>query len=141
MNTGGCAQCGGKLSIPKAKKTVRTKPKLWNCIVETIKKTNHYGVKDVWNARRSQLAVRIYKQMGGGYVGDKEKGNTLDIWTKQQWNYIDGDKQGRYLPKSVRDKLTKTQKKKENKLKKGKRGEKVPYTPEVKKLMRQKHIY
>lgn len=122
-------------------KTVRTKPELWNCIVGTIKDTNHYGEKGKWNGRRSQLAVRVYKQLGGGYVGKKKTDNPLTKWTKEDWNYIDKDKGGRYLPKTVRDSLTDKEKKQENKLKKGKRGVRVPYSSKVNTLMKSKKIY
>jgi len=127
--------------MPKVQKTVRTNPELWSCIIDTIKNTEHYGEKGKWNARRSQLAVRVYKQLGGGYVGKKKTDNLLTKWTKEDWNYINKDKGGRYLPKSVRDSLTDKEKKKENKLKKGKRGVRVPYSSKVNTLMKSKKIY
>lgn len=129
------------MSSSKVKKTIRTKPELWKCLVDTIKDTNHYGIKGKWNARRSQLAVRLYKQMGGGYIGKKNPKNLLTKWTKEDWNYINKDKKGRYLPKKVRDSLSDKEKKKENKLKRGNKGKRVPYGSKVQSLMKSKKIY
>ncbi len=122
-------------------KTIRTDEKLWNQIKKQIKNSNYGGEKGKWNARRSQLAVKIYKDMGGGYIGKKNPNNKLTKWTNEDWNYIDGDKKGRYLPKKVRDVLTEKQKLKENKLKRNKKGRNIPYTRETKKIMRKKNIF
>ena len=67
------------------------------------------------SARAMQLAVKIYKKMGGRYSGKKSGGNKLSKWSKQKWDYVSkkdrnkkGSKKskGRYLPQSVRDRLS-----------------------------------
>tara|TARA_Y100000592_G_C5459648_1_gene313271 strand:+ start:144 stop:527 length:384 start_codon:yes stop_codon:yes gene_type:complete len=69
------------------------------------------------SARAMQLAVKYYKASGGRYSGKKTSKNKLSKWSKQDWGYVTkGDakkpksKRGRYLPKAVRDSLTKSQK-------------------------------
>jgi len=102
----------------------KTKPKLWQRIVSSVKRGNKGGRKNEWSARKSQLAVQRYKKAGGGYKGKKSSKNSLSKWTKQDWGYItksDADKprkkKGRYLPKKVRESLTPSQKAYENRKK------------------------
>lgn len=121
--------------------TIRTNEKLWTMIKEKIKDSNYYGIKGKWNARRSQLAVRLYKELGGKYIGKKNPNNKLTKWTKEQWGYVNDNKKGRYLPKKVRSVMTKKQKEKENKLKGNKKGQKVKYSQSVKKIMKDKKIF
>jgi len=92
-------------------------PKLWKKIKEKWHKGGKGGKAGQWNARKAQLAVKEYKEKGGEYIGKKKKDNSLSVWTKEDWGYIDGDKKGRYLPKNVRLNLTPAEKKLENKLK------------------------
>ena len=65
---------------------------------------------------RAQLAVQEYKRLGGKYIGSKVRSskNSLVKWTKEDWGYIDGKPGNRYLPKSVRDKLTPSEKRTTN---------------------------
>ena len=117
----------------------RTKPELWERIKNKWLNGNKAGIAGKWNARKAQLATIEYKQKGGGYIGPK-KNNSLTKWTNEEWGYIKGSS-GRYLPKSVRDKLTERQKAKENRIKGNKKGRNIPYTRETKKLMKQEDIF
>jgi hypothetical protein len=97
--------------------TKRTKPKLWSSIVSRVKRGSKGGKKGIWSARKSQLAVQLYKKAGGGYRGRKSSSNSLTKWSKQDWGYVSKRdakkpraKRGRYLPKKVRESLTKGQK-------------------------------
>ena len=69
------------------------------------------------SARAMQLAVKYYKDAGGTYSGKKKSGNKLKKWGDQKWDYVSkGDKKkpkskrGRYLPKSVRESLSPSEK-------------------------------
>jgi hypothetical protein len=119
----------------------RTNDELWKKIKDKWLMGEKGGTANKWNARKAQLAVLEYKKKGGGYIGEKKKDNSLSRWTREDWNYInEGKKSGRYLPKKVRLKLTDSQKKRENKLKGYRKGEKVPYTEATKKIMREYEI-
>jgi|TARA_R100000234_G_scaffold118157_1_gene98031 hypothetical protein len=76
------------------------------------------------SARAMQLAVKYYKDAGGRYSGKKSSGNKLKKWGDQKWDYVSkGDKKkpkskrGRYLPKSVRESLTPSEKASTNRAK------------------------
>jgi hypothetical protein len=62
------------------------------------------------SARAMQLAVKLYKKMGGGYSGAKSSSNSLSKWTKQDWRTKSGKPSGetgeRYLPKKAIKKLS-----------------------------------
>ena len=69
------------------------------------------------SARAMQLAVKYYKDMGGTYSGKKSSKNKLSKWSKQKWDYVSKSdkkkpkkKRGRYLPKSVRESLSPSEK-------------------------------
>jgi hypothetical protein len=95
---------------------MRTKPILWKRIVKEIKEGSKGGKPGIWSARKAQLAVHKYKSLGGDYTGTK-KNNSLVLWTKQNWGYIDNKKGNRYLPKQIRNSLTQQEKIEENKRK------------------------
>jgi hypothetical protein len=107
---------------------VKSDPKLWAGIK---KKWMNSTPDKTWNARKAMLAVQEYKRRGGTYIGKKQKNNSLKKWEREDWNYIDGNKNSRYLPKKVRDKLTSKEKITETKLKMGKKGKKIPYSKSV----------
>jgi hypothetical protein len=108
----------------------RTKPELWNQIVEKYKKSSKGGDKREWSARKAQLAVQEYKERGGGYTGTKtEEAKSLSKWTKQNWKYSSKEmekKGGRYLPRAVWNELNAEQKRITNKNKIEGKGD-VPY--------------
>ena len=125
---------------------VKTKPKLWKRIVASVKRGSKGGRSNQWSARKSQLAVQRYKKAGGGYRGKKSSKNSLTKWSKQKWDYISkGDskkpraKRGRYLPESVRKKLTPSQKAYENRKKRkatAKGKQKAKYSRKTAKRVR-----
>ena len=123
------------------KEAVKTKSLLWKRIVSKVKKGSKYGKANSWNARKAQYAVKLYKEAGGGYKGEKTSKNSLAKWTKQDWKYSSKDQKGkgRYLPAKIWKKLSPqekaaTNKKKKESMKKGKA--KAPYSKKVAKLVR-----
>lgn len=128
------------------KTATKTKPELWKKIVARVKRGAKGGAAGSWNARKAQLAVAEYKKAGGGYKGRKTKDNGLVKWTKQDWGYVtSGDekkpraKRGRYLPKKVRESLSKTEKAATNRRKRAatKRGaKKAKYTKAIAKKVK-----
>ena len=118
---------------------VRNNPKLWERVKKKWLRGEKGGVAGKWNARKAMLAVAEYKKRGGGYVGDRDPNNSLTKWSKQDWEYVATG--GRYLPKKVRDMLSPAEKRRENSLKRGMKGVRVPYTASVNAKMRAAGIY
>lgn len=93
-------------------KTVATKtnPALWERIVAKVKRGDKGGDKGEWSARKAQLAVKLYKEAGGGYKGAKTASNSLAKWTKQKWRTKSGKPSSvtgeRYLPEKAIKALT-----------------------------------
>lgn len=92
----------------------RNNKQLWNIIKTVIKNENIYGTKkNEWSARKSQIAVKLYKDFGGTYTGKKTSNNLLTKWTKQNWTTKSGLPSSitgeRYLPKKAIEKLTNEQ--------------------------------
>lgn len=59
----------------------RTDEKLWEaCKKEAVLKMGKFS------ARAMQYAVKIYKEKGGGYIGEKTKNNSLIKWAKENKN-------------------------------------------------------
>ena len=130
----------------------RSNPKLWESVKRSILKGSKGGLPNKWSARKSQLAVAIYKKKGGKYIGKKLKCNSLTKWSKEKWNYISpsssftrsgeylrkssNKRKGRYLPEIVRKHLSRKEKQIENKRKGSKRGKWISYSPSVTKKMR-----
>lgn len=96
----------------------KNNPKLWATVVAEVRDGDKAGPAGTWNARKAQLAVAIYKKRGGTYRGKKSADNSLAVWTKEDWGYIDGKPGNRYLPADVRDALTPREKAVENARKK-----------------------
>ncbi len=66
----------------KSAKPVRTDPELWEaCKAEAVEKMGKFS------ARAMQRAVLLYKERGGGYVGQKSESNALVKWNKAQKNF------------------------------------------------------
>ena len=84
---------------------VKTSPKLWESAKKqaTAKMGGH-------SARAMQLAVKIYKEKGGGYKGAKQASNKLTKWSKQEWTTKSGkpskETGERYLPKKAIEALS-----------------------------------
>ena len=87
------------------------------------------------DARRQRV-----QRQGGGLRRPARPCNSLKKWQEEDWGYA-GEEGGRYLPKAVRDALTPAEKRRENRLKRGRLGENVPYSPGVNKKMREAGIY
>lgn len=99
-------------------KAIKSNPLLWEKIVSHIKNSDIGGKATMWNARKAQLAVKAYKSLGGKYIGNKKTNNSLVIWTKENWGYIDEREGNRYLPEKIRKSLTPKEKRIENRRKK-----------------------
>ena len=112
----------------------------WKRIVASVKASSKGGKPGQWSARKAQLATQRYKKSGGEYTGPKTKAQkSLSKWTKEDWGTKSGkpSTQGskatgeRYLPKKVREGLTKeeyeaTSRKKREDTKKGKQFSEQP---------------
>ena len=126
-----------KRKCPKVK---RSNPALWERVKKSVLKGSKGGPSNKWSARKSQLAVLLYKKKGGKYIGKKSKCNSLTKWSKEKWDYISKDsrksKKGRYLPEIVRKHLSKKEKRIENRRKGSKRGRWIKYSPSVASKMR-----
>lgn len=107
---------------------IKADPVLWN---KVRKKWLNSTPDKTWNARKAMLAVKEYKRLGGTYKGKKRPDNSLKKWEREEWNYIDGDTNSRYLPRKVREALTKKEKATEKKLKENKKGRKIHYSDSV----------
>lgn len=89
-----------------AKRPLRTNEALWKRIVAKVKKGSKGGNPGQWSARKAQMAVRMYKEQGGGYRNSRSSNNSLVRWTKQKWrtksgrNSVQGSRASgeRYLP-------------------------------------------
>jgi hypothetical protein len=90
--------------------TKRTNPALWKRIVARVKAGTKGGEKGQWSARKAQIAVKAYKDAGGGYIGGKSASNSLVKWTKQKWRTKSGKPSAetgeRYLPEKAIKALT-----------------------------------
>jgi hypothetical protein len=97
------------------KTATKNKPALWNRIMSSVKSGSKGGRAGQWSARKAQLATVRYKAAGGGYRGANSSSNSLKKWTREDWGTKSGKNstQGprasgeRYLPKKVRDNLSK----------------------------------
>jgi hypothetical protein len=111
----------------------RTDEKLW----EKVKKeaVNKMGGH---SARAMQYAVKLYKDRGGKYIGQKRADNDLATWTRAKWQYApDSKSKDRYLPKEAWKKLSKEEIRATRKKKKGKMGEWVENTEKAKRAARE----
>ena len=83
----------------------KSNPKLWSQIVSSVKSGSKGGNSGQWSARKAQIAVKKYKESGGGYEGKKSNSNSLKKWTDQKWRTKSGKpslKTGeRYLPEKA----------------------------------------
>jgi len=122
-----------------------TKPDLREELKEDIKQSDKGGKPGQWSARKSQMLVKEYEKQGGGYKKDKkdDAAKSLEEWTDQDWQTMDGkgdarhgEATKRYLPKKVWEQLTQEEKKEAERTKKraSKDGKQfVPWTPAIKK--------
>jgi hypothetical protein len=131
-------KCGSRISK-------KSNPKLWESVKKKVLKGSKGGPVGKWSARKAQLSVMEYKKRGGKYIGKKSKCNSLQKWGKEDWGYVKGSNpkkhKGRYLPKKVRESLSKKERNIENKRKGSKRGKWIPYSKSVSKKMKKYKIY
>jgi hypothetical protein len=98
----------------------KSNPGLWKRIVASVKSGSKGGDAGEWSARKSQLAVKRYKDAGGGYKGAKSESNSLSKWSKQEWTTSSGkpsEGKRRYLPKAAWVALSSSEKASTNKAK------------------------
>ena len=81
---------------------MRTNPKLWATVKNSVMRSSKGGLPGQWSARKAQLSVKMYKDRGGKYKGPRSANNSLHQWTIQNWRTKSGKpslKTGeRYLP-------------------------------------------
>lgn len=112
-------------------------PRLWELIKNKVMGMETAGTNSgQWSARKAQMAVKMYKQQHGGYIGRKDPHNSLTEWSKQQWttksgkpSHITGE---RYLPKKAIENLSSAEYKQTSRAKKNamERGEQFSKQPE-----------
>lgn len=90
---------------------MRSDETLWECVKDVITKQETAGTRaGQWSARKAQLAVRLYKELGGTYTTPKPKKTSLGEWTKQDWTTKSGLPSSltgeRYLPRKAIEALT-----------------------------------
>lgn len=116
----------------------KSNPTLWSKVVSSVKAGSKGGNPGQWSARKAQLAVKKYKESGGGYQGKKSESNSLKKWTDQKWKTKSGkpslETGERYLPEKAIKSLSKkeyasTTKAKREGIKKGKQ-----FVPQPKKI-------
>ncbi len=96
--------------FPNRKTARRTDEPLWRRIVKQVTREGRGGNPGQWSARKAQLAVRLYKEAGGGYVGSKSDELSLTKWTRQRWRTKSGkpslETGERYLPAKAIESLS-----------------------------------
>jgi hypothetical protein len=124
-----------------------TDPELRRQIKEEIQRSDKGGKPGQWSARKSQFLVQEYEKRGGGYKQDRkdEAAQSLEEWSEQDWQTESGDAQAhqgevtkRYLPKTVWEQLSDTEKQEaeHSKNEASKQGKQhVDWTPAVKQAM------
>lgn len=123
-----------------------TDPELRERIKDELMRSEKGGKSGQWSARKSQLLVLEYERQGGGYRGKKDDAaRSLEAWTEQDWQTVDGDERARtgsatkrYLPKAVWDKLSDADKREaeQTKVKGSRKGEQhIDWPPAVKRAM------
>jgi hypothetical protein len=119
----------------------RTKPDLWEqSKKEAIKKLGGFS------ARAMQLAGRIYREKGGGYVGPKTQDQKdLTKWTLQNWRTKSGKPSlltgERYLPEKAIKALSDKEYKLTSKLKKEGMSKGIQYVPQPKAIIKKVRKY
>jgi hypothetical protein len=68
----------------------RTNPELWSRVKAEVTRSSKGGLPGQWSARKAQLSVKLYKDRGGKYRGQKSSTNSLHQWTIQNWRTKSG---------------------------------------------------
>lgn len=119
----------------------RTDPELWEKIKKKVTRGSKGGKAGQWSARKAQLAVKLYKEAGGGYVGKKSRSNSLKKWTDQEWDYVGEPKKSRYLPKKARKALTPQEKAATSRAKREGTKKGKQFVPQPKKIAKKTARY
>lgn len=69
---------------------IRTNPELWTRVKAEVTRSSKGGLPGQWSARKAQLSVKLYKDRGGKYRGQKSSSNSLHQWTVQNWRTKSG---------------------------------------------------
>jgi len=92
------------------KSAERDDPELWEEVKAEVTRGTKGGKRGQWSARKAQMAVKLYKERGGGYLGPKDPDNSLTQWTDQDWRTKSGkpslETGERYLPADAIDALS-----------------------------------
>jgi hypothetical protein len=124
---------------------LRTNPELWTRVKAEVTRSSKGGLPGQWSARKAQLAVKLYKDRGGKYIGKKSSKNSLHQWTIQNWttksglpSLLTGE---RYLPAKAIKRLSsaeyaRTTRKKREGLRRGQQ-----FTKQPKSIMRKTRRY
>jgi hypothetical protein len=92
------------------KSAQRDDPALWERVKAEVTRGSKGGRPGQWSARKAQMAVRLYKERGGGYIGPRDPDNSLTRWTEQDWRTRSGEPSlvtgERYLPSDALADLT-----------------------------------
>jgi len=95
---------------PRYTSAFRTDPELWEEVKAEVTRGSRGGLPGQWSARKAQMAVALYQDRGGGYVGPKSPRNALAKWTREQWRTKSGrpslETGERYLPAAAIAALT-----------------------------------
>ncbi len=88
----------------------RDDPELWEEVKAEVTRGTKGGKRGQWSARKAQMAVRLYKERGGGYIGPRDPDNSLTQWTEQDWRTKSGrpslETGERYLPAAAIEDLS-----------------------------------
>ncbi len=92
------------------KSAKRDDPELWEEVKAEVTRGTKGGKRGQWSARKAQMAVRLYKERGGGYIGPRDPDNSLTRWTEQDWRTKSGrpslETGERYLPAAAIEDLS-----------------------------------
>ena len=136
---------------PVERRAIKSDPKLWAKFVAEERESDRGGRRGTWSARKAQMATIKYqnemkKRGKKPYLGRKSSRNSLGIWTRQNWGYVDTDdvrkkrsRRGRYFPERVRKSLSRREKESTNRRKRAatRRGEsRSKYTKKEARLVR-----
>jgi hypothetical protein len=126
--------------------TIRTNPELWHKIEERVKMQNVQGtLSGQWSARKAQLAVKLYKQSGGGYKGKKSSSNSLVKWGKQKWRTRSGRNSSstgeRYLPSRAIKHLSRKEYDRTSRLKRRSMSRGIQFSRQPRDIARKTRLY
>lgn len=136
---------GARRPNPRGDTALRTDPELWEEVKASVLAGSKGGRPGQWSARKAQLAVAIYKQEGGGYVGPKSPANSLARWTRQKWRTKSGrpslETGERYLPAAAIAALTPAEYAATTRAKRAGMKQRQQFVPQPEKVMQKVRPY